>query len=303
MRLGKLAVRAAAVGLLATPLAAGAEGAWKMGSVAVLPSQTAASAAVFHRYMEDAAKLDGQFRNADGVAAAVKRAAAYDSVQMQQGMVVYAAFVALQDEAYVTSVRDMEARYGRAAMLDLMARDPAGVVRLQGAHTAGLAVTGALRAEGDGVLASGRSVKQASYDLQRQPWSKGPVRNPAARLAEAKALGQARAPSEAETARLIEVVHRRPVAAFEGRYVQRFSPVVEKGLGLAALLVLGESLEAPQAQALMADGRSAGCLRMAKLNFHQCLSVAGPHYEDVYCVGQHALLDTGTCVSSAAGGL
>jgi hypothetical protein len=29
--------------------------------------------------------------------------------------------------------------------------------------------------------------------------------------------------------------------------------------------------------------------------------VAGPHYEDVFCLGQHALMDTGKCVSDAAG--
>jgi hypothetical protein len=40
---------------------------------------------------------------------------------------------------------------------------------------------------------------------------------------------------------------------------------------------------------------------MAKLNLFQCLSVAGPEYEDVFCLGQHAVLDTGQCVAGAAG--
>ena len=48
---------------------------------------------------------------------------------------------------------------------------------------------------------------------------------------------------------------------------------------------------------------SADCLRLAKLNLFQCLSVAGPEYEDVYCLGQHAVLDTGQCVAGAAGAM
>ena len=32
---------------------------------------------------------------------------------------------------------------------------------------------------------------------------------------------------------------------------------------------------------------------MSKLNLYQCLAVAKPHYEDVFCLGQHVLIDTG----------
>ena len=40
---------------------------------------------------------------------------------------------------------------------------------------------------------------------------------------------------------------------------------------------------------------------MSKLNLYQCLAVAKPHYEDVFCLGQHVLIDTGQCVMKAAG--
>jgi hypothetical protein len=42
------------------------------------------------------------------------------------------------------------------------------------------------------------------------------------------------------------------------------------------------------------------CLRIAKLNYHQCLASAGPQYEDIYCLGQHAMIDPGQCVVEAA---
>jgi hypothetical protein len=290
----------AAVALLAAPLAAGAEGGWEMGSVAVMPTTAAGSAAVFHRYMSDVSALDGQFRNAAGVADAVRRAAAYDPQQLQQGMVVFAAFTALQEPTFVASIREMESRYGREQVLQLLNRDPTGVINLPGAPQAGEMAEAALRAEGEAVLASGKSVKQASYDLQRQPWSKSAIANPQRRLAEAKALGRVVQPSDADAARLFKAMST-PATRAEG-WDARVSPVVANGLALAARMALGEPLETPQALALLDDGRSAGCLRMAKLNYHMCLSVAGPNYEDVYCVGQHALLDTGTCVVKAAEG-
>jgi hypothetical protein len=66
---------------------------------------------------------------------------------------------------------------------------------------------------------------------------------------------------------------------------------------VAALRALGEG---GRARTLLREPRSGMCLRMAKLNFHQCLASAGPYYEDIYCVGLHALADTGRCVEAAA---
>jgi hypothetical protein len=299
MRMKKFAA-VAAVTVLAAPLAAGAEGGWELGSLAVTPTVAAGSAAVFHRYMSDVSNLNGQFRNAAGVADAVKRAAAYDPQQLQQGMVVYAAFAALQEQTFIESIKAMEAQYGRDQVLMLLSRDPSGIINLPGAPQAGALAEAALKEQGEAVLASGKSVKQASYDLQRQPWSKTAIANAPRRLAEAKALARSVQPSDADAAQLIKAVSR-PQAQGQG-WDARVSPVVANSLALAGRIVLGETLDTPQSLALTRDERSGSCLRMAKLNFHQCLSVAGPNYEDVYCVGQHALLDTGTCVVKAAVG-
>ena len=43
------------------------------------------------------------------------------------------------------------------------------------------------------------------------------------------------------------------------------------------------------------------CFNMTKLNLYQCLSVARPYYEDMYCLGLHAMADTGKCVISSIG--
>jgi hypothetical protein len=53
---------------------------------------------------------------------------------------------------------------------------------------------------------------------------------------------------------------------------------------------------------LLTETSSAQCLRMAKLNLYQCMAVAGPQYEDIFCMGQHAMYDTAQCVGAAAHG-
>jgi len=78
---------------------------------------------------------------------------------------------------------------------------------------------------------------------------------------------------------------------------------VNRGLAIAALAALGAAGDANEAQIepLMDENVGAPCLNLAKLNLFQCLAVSKPHYEDVFCLGQHALMDTGECVSRTAG--
>ena len=61
-------------------------------------------------------------------------------------------------------------------------------------------------------------------------------------------------------------------------------------------------LRCPECGGELSEPRAGMCVRMAKLNFHQCLASAGPYYEDLYCLGRHAMLETSSCVSQAASG-
>jgi hypothetical protein len=70
---------------------------------------------------------------------------------------------------------------------------------------------------------------------------------------------------------------------------------VVRGLAIAALAALGEAGDANsnQIMGLMSEPNVGRCMNMSKLNLYQCLAVARPHYEDVFCLGQHAMMDTG----------
>lgn len=57
----------------------------------------------------------------------------------------------------------------------------------------------------------------------------------------------------------------------------------------------------PQSHVQLSQPGDGQRLKMAKLNLYQCLASAGPQYDDVCCLGEHALKDTGYCVMSAAG--
>jgi hypothetical protein len=97
-----------------------------------------------------------------------------------------------------------------------------------------------------------------------------------------------------------------PAAAAAGAPAAAVVPNTEgvnRGLAIAALAVLGAAGDenATQVSALMDDGIGQTCLNLAKMNHYQCLAVAKPHYEDVFCLGQHALMETGRCLQKAVG--
>ena len=192
-------------------------------------------------------------------------------------------------------------QHDRRALAEGLAADPALVLEIDGAHEAALRAEVALRERGDALAVDGGDARRAAYDVQRQAWSRARVVDHVQRLAGVKVLSaRAPAPAEGDDARLFEAllrVHAPPGAA------ETVSPLVVDALALAAESLLGaargEDLE--RLRPLLSEASSARCLKMSKLNLYQCMAVAGPQYEDVFCLGQHALLDTGQCVSGASG--
>lgn len=260
-----------------------------------------AAASAFETFTRTTSVIDAAFANPHAVMGAVRTAAAHDPQQLEAGMIAYGAMAALRDPVFVAGVRRVTSDPARRnALVGQLVATPEAAIELPGADSAAARVRAALLRQIEPMLANGVRVKQAAYDIQRQGWSRAMVGDARERLALVKRISsEAFAPSEDDANRLFQAIS----AYNEPRAGTTPSPVVLRSLALAATALAGQADEANSetVRPLLTEARSASCVRMAKLNLFQCMAVAGPHYEDIFCVSQHAMLEPGQCIASAAG--
>jgi len=271
-----------------------------------LSSKLIEQASAYRAFLDRTAAITPAFSDGDSVARSLQAGESYEPTQLLRGAISYAAIAALQDPAFVAGVktyaRDPDQR--RQVAYAIM-RDPAYAVGFQGsASAAGLAIQ-ALGTEGQKLYDAGKAVKQSAYDVQKQPWSKADVPNRDQRLTQAKILSAT--PQTADPA----LMSRLQAASGGGNSLgltaspasPPYSPVVVRALAVAALAVLGEASDAnlETIWAIMVEPNVGSCVTMSKLNLYQCLAVSRPHYEDIFCLGQHAMMDTGRCLIKASG--
>jgi hypothetical protein len=254
-------------------------------------SRLTAEASVFAAYMRRATAIDDRFSGPADVAQSLEAGASHEPRQLDEGMIAYAAVAALQEPRFVDGLKRERKR---GALARRLAIDPAYALELPGGTAAAARASGALATQGEALHAQGLRVKRAAYTVQHQAWSQRKVENPRGRLAEVKRLSSE--PYRAETGQTAQLYAAMTEA---GRRAGPPGPAVVRGVAAAALSVLGEPGEA---RALLREPQSASCLWMAKLNLYQCLAAAGPQYEDIFCLGQHAMADTGQCVVEATRG-
>ncbi|WP_409612180.1 hypothetical protein [Phenylobacterium sp.] len=263
-------------------------------------------ASAYRAYVSRAHTIAPSFANGGDVAQSLKTGAAYEPKQLLRGAIAYGAVAALQDPTFVAGVRTyaVDPQQRREMVLQIM-RNPNYATTLPGADRAAGLVIAALGGEGERLYGLGKAVKQAAYDVQRQNWSKTEVANRAGRLAEAKALSAAPLVGDmAETGRLEQAAVGGAQLGLSGEpKTPPYSVAVVRSLAVAALAALGEAGDAnvEQVSGLLVDPAASTCLNLSKLNLYQCLAVSKPHYEDVFCLGQHVLMDTGQCLIRSAG--
>jgi hypothetical protein len=264
-------------------------------------------ASAYRAYMARATAISPEFASGPEVAQALRTGAAYQPDQLLRGAMVYGAIAALQDPDFVAGVRtyvnDPDQR--RNVAYQVLA-DPAYAIGFKGSASAAGLVIAALGADGRKLLDQGRAVKQAAYDVQHSPWSKAEVAGRDARLTLAKELSsQPGAGDEVETARLQQAsVGAGPLGVTgDSAASPPYTPLVVRSLALAALAALGyaDDDSLGSVMPLLTDPTTGACLKMSKLNLYQCLAVAKPHYEDVFCLGTHVMQDTGACLIRSAG--
>jgi len=273
-----------------------------------LSSGVTDAAAAYLSYVRDAETLSAAFADPASIQSALRRGAAYEPKSFARGAVAYAAVVAMQDPTFVQGVRAFAANPNqREAMVRQIMADPAYAAQLPGAQSAAGLIASTLNADGKAVHKAGAAIKQAAYDVQRQKWSKEYVKDRDARLALAKQLsatpltGSAAESGRLQQAALTGTGLNVTTASAQPPYTQ----TVVRGLAVAALAALGAAGEenAGNIDLLLNETTGSYCLNLSKLNLYQCLAVSKPHYEDVFCLGQHVLMDTGQCLTKVAGNL
>jgi hypothetical protein len=264
---------------------------------AALGRRVTDAAAAYEDYVRSASAIDAQFMGAGQVQSALDVGESYNAAQLQEGAIAYAAVLALRSQSFVEGVRAQ----GDLGLADRLIADPQQVLNIRGADEAAQDVSSVMQAQAEAVKAAGGALSKAAYTVQRQAWSRGAVAEPqkVLALAKASALKLAAADVKAER-RLLESIGAAPQSPSAGGEP---SAEVTRGLALAAVAILGQAGDAQESrfEPLLRDMRNADCLQMAKMNLNQCLAVAGPQYEDVFCLGQHAVGETAQCLVSAAG--
>jgi hypothetical protein len=155
------------------------------------------------------------------------------------------------------------------------------------------------------LITAGSAVKQGAYDLQSQAWSRQPISAPGERLARIKAESTVLVSLNSSDTKILigDITATRSSEDSPAQEAQAVSPVVTQGLALAALAVLGRAGDdqGERINSLLTEAKNAHCLQLAKLNALECLAVAGPHYENAFCLGTHDMVEPGKCIASAAG--
>ncbi|WP_297511241.1 hypothetical protein [uncultured Caulobacter sp.] len=263
-------------------------------------------ASAFRGYMARAGAVSSAFQNGDQIQASLKIGAAYEPKSFMNGAVAYAAVLALQDPTFVASVREVAANpTQRQEMINNIFSNPSYAAVFKGADSAAGLIIDTIGGDGLKVYMAGKAVKQAAYDVQKASWSKSTVVDRDGRLASTKTLSSTPALAESADVAVLQQASTggQSLGLSPRTAAAPYQPVVIRGLAVAALAALGAAGDQNLASidALSNDPGTANCLNMAKLNLYQCLAVSKPHYEDIFCLGQHILMDTGACMVKAAG--
>jgi hypothetical protein len=264
------------------------------------------AAAAFDSYVHRASAIAPDVHDGGDVAKAVLVGAAYEPQQFQEGVIAYAALAVLQDARFVQGVSDLgQDPVVRRDLVRRLLASPETALQLPAAREAGAVVVSVIGRLGDSVVASGAALKQASYTVQQDAWSKAPIDGPDDLLVKVKLQSATRmvlAPADAP-ALITSVVAAGKIGTAPQARTAAPTAMVARSLALAALAVLGAAGDesADQLTPVLSEATNAQCLKMAKLNLDQCLAVAGPHYEGLYCMGRHGLMETGQCVVTAVG--
>lgn len=250
--------------------------------------------------------------NLDGLAVAY-------SPRFGAGMLSYGALVAAQNSQFVDSVMARADAEGVDAVTYKLFQSPSYVQSFSGASAAAQDVAASWWADRATINGAAASVKQQSYDLQKDPeWKKQRADNRKERIDAFKAAQNYRPQMAQSQIRDIAAAGsisssdwdgdaRR--AAFWQAYGRgskpasqtantAFSPRMRRALTLGALEILGATDQ--QNATFVANytntPRLAQCMNWARLHAEQCLAAGHYKFEDAFCIAEHELGDLNDCL-------
>jgi len=272
-----------------------------------LPDRLLSDAAAYEAYLDKVTATSPGFTSGASVAQALRDGAAYEPRAFIRGAIAYAAVAALADQAFVAQLRAAgNSPENRRLMVGYIIADPAyAIINFRGSDRAAGLAKEALGAAALRLYAEGKRIKQSAYDVQHQEWSKQEVVDRSGRLAAVEASSASPIPRADDQVPTLQRAMSgvTPLAITAPPAQPPYTLLVARALQVAAIAALGEAGDDAydQLTALATDENTASCLHIAKLNLYQCLAVAKPHYEDIFCMGQHAMSDTGSCMVKSAG--
>jgi len=271
-----------------------------------MPDQMIDDAAAYEGVMLRVAATSPNFVDPDTVATALRNGAAYDPKVLLRGAIAYAAVAALKEQDFVAALRAAgNSPENRAEMVRDIELNPIYVYQFKGADVAAGYIKSALGSAALSLLATGKTIHQAAYDVQRQPWSNATIADRPGRLSAVKsasASGIAPDPEESAIVRRA-ATEVEPLPVTGQPLAPPYTAMIDRALQVAAIAALGEATDTVylNLSSVIEDGITEECLERAKRDLFQCLAVAKPNYEDIFCMGQHEMEDPAVCLAESVG--
>ncbi len=266
-----------------------------------LPRDVVEDAEAWQTFVNQAGAVNANFGNGLQVRIALKTGAGYEPQQLEQGEIAYGALVALQQADFVANLKRIaDDPVQNEALTRRLMDDPFSVYSLPGAEEAAGLATARIQDQGRHLAQVGAEVKQSAYDVQHSSWSQVRDSDRRARLALVKKLSATRFVARPRDGDELRKAMTQMSQAPEPDFTRREgSPVITRALVLASLAVLRRTDDPITVRAVLYEPETRQCYNLAKLNLFQCLAVAGPRYEDVFCLAEHGLKETATCVTAS----
>lgn len=305
------------ISLLAASVALASAGA-AQGS-----DKVADSAAVYMTYQSDADNVAAKpFKSTTDIDAALKSLGGYNADQLTRGWIAYSAMIAAQDPEFRETVREIEAFYGRDAMVNGFAKGGKYARSLDGGDGAVGAAIDATDKDVMRLHSAGAIVKERGYSLQGYGWAKSRIRNSSTRAAGVEALqrqtkladsglvaaltgastpGLALQPASgvAEGVTTVASAVRLPQISALSRRKPKFGRegVADQIASLAALRIMGTTtIDQTKLSAAMLDPSVQSCMKMQNVQLNGCVAGVGQEFELPHCISQHALTEIGDCL-------